>query len=128
MAMCVHIEVVVVLPWVPEMHTAFSYRRMIDPHAWARSKTGIPSRWAAAISGFSSWTAAVRMTRSFPSTLSGRCPIVTGMPRPRRCCTAALSCMSEPETIRPSPWSTSASGAMETPPMPTRCARLPGTM
>ena len=66
MAMWVHMEVVVVLPWVPEMHRAFSYRRIIEPQAWARSKTGIPNAWAAAISGLLSWTAAVRMTRSFP--------------------------------------------------------------
>ena len=128
MAMWVHMEVVVVLPWVPEMHRAFSYRRMIDPQAWARSKTGMPAAWAAAISGLLSWTAAVRMTRSFPATFSGRWPMVTGMPRERRCSTAELSFISEPEMMRPSPWSTSARGDMDTPPMPTRCARLPGTI
>ena len=128
MAMWVHIEVVDVLPWVPEMHRAFSYRRIMDPQAWARSNTGMPRAWAAAISGLSSWTAAVRITRSLPSTLSPRWPMTTGMPRERRWSTAGLSFISEPVMIRPSPWSTSAKGDMDTPPIPTKCARFPGTM
>ena len=39
----------------------------------------------------------------------------------------SLSVISEPCTSRPLPASTSASGHMDTPPMPTRWARLPGT-
>ena len=38
----------------------------------------------------------------------------------------SLSAMSEPSTARPIPESTSASGAMLTPPIPIRCPRLPG--
>ena len=127
-AMWVHMEGGVVLPWVPEMHRAFSYRRMMDPQASARSKTGIPAARAAAISGLSSWTAAVRMTRSLPRTISAKWPMVTGMPRDRSRATVGLSFMSEPVMTRPSPWRTSARGDMETPPMPTRWARLPGTI
>ena len=67
MKMWVAMEVVVVLPWVPAMHRAFSYCRMMAPQASARSKTGIPRVRAAAISGLSSWMAAVRTTNSAPS-------------------------------------------------------------
>ena len=74
------------------------------------------------------WTAAVRMTQSAPATLSGRWPMVTGMPRVRRWATSALSCMSEPVTTTPAPWSTWARGDMDTPPMPTRWALRPGAM
>ena len=99
---------------------------MMAPQAWARSKTGIPASSAALISGFSLWTAAVRTTQQAPSTLSGRWPMATGMPRLRRWSTVALSRWSEPVTSTPAPWSTSAREAMDTPPMPTRWARFPG--
>ena len=126
MKMWVQMEVVVVLPWVPEMHRAFLYPVMMAPQAWARSNTGMPADRAAAISGLSLCTAAVRTTQSAPSTLSGRWPMVTGMPKLRRWATVALSCRSEPVMMTPLPSSTSASEAMETPPMPTRWARFPG--
>ena len=101
MAMWVHMEVVVVLPWVPAMHRAFLYPRMMEPQAWARSKTGMPWARAAAISGLSSWAAAVRMMSSAPWMFSARWPMATGMPRERRCSTVALSCMSEPVMTMP---------------------------
>ena len=117
---------VVVFPWVPEMHRAFLYPCMMAPQAWARSKTGMPPFRAAAISGLPSWTAAVRTTQSAPWTLSGRCPMTTSIPSFRRWSTVALSLWSEPVTATPAPWSTSARDAMDTPPMPTRWARFPG--
>ena len=40
MKMWVAMEVVVVLPWVPEKHTAFAYFCMMAPQACARSYTG----------------------------------------------------------------------------------------
>ena len=128
MMMWVHMEVVVVLPWVPEMHRAFLYPRMMEPQAWARSKTGMPWAWAAAISGLESWTAAVRITSPAPWMFSARWPMATGMPRERRCSTVALLRMSEPVITMPALWSTSARGDMDTPPMPTRWARRPGAM
>ena len=125
--MWVHMEVVVVLPWVPEMHRAFLYPRMMAPQAWARSKTGMPRARAISESGLSLWAAAVRMTSLAPFRFSARWPMATWMPRERRCSTVALSCMSEPVMTMPMPWSTSAGGAMDTPPMPTRWAWQPGT-
>ena len=74
---------------------------MMAPQAWARSKTGMPAARAAAISGFSSWTAAVRITSSAPWTFSPRWPMATGMPRARRCSTVALLRMSEPVITMP---------------------------
>ena len=70
---------------------------------------------------------AVRITRSQSPKLSALCPTATGMPRDRRCFTVPLSDMSEPWMISPLSWRTSARGHMETPPMPTRWGRVPGT-
>ena len=128
MKMWVHMEVVVVLPWVPDTHRALGYRCMMAPQAWARSYTGMPRATAPAISGLLSWTAAVRITRSQSPRFSALWPMATGMPRDRRWRTVSLSVMSEPWTCRPMPRSTSARGHMDTPPMPTRWARLPGTI
>lgn len=50
----VSMEVVVVLPWVPDTQTACLYSSIILPHACARSITGMPSSRACAISGLSS--------------------------------------------------------------------------
>ena len=50
-----------------------------------------------------------------------------GMPSERRCSTAGPSFMSLPWTFKPMPCSTSASGLIETPPMPAKCAHFPGT-
>ena len=98
-----------------------------NPEIAAARATGIPVfERAAAISGLSSWTAAVRMTHPAPWTLSPRWPMTTGIPRERRCSTVSLSCISEPVIVTPAPWSTSARGDMDTPPMPTRWAWAPG--
>ena len=97
------------------------------PQAWARSKTGMPLALAPEISGLSSWTAAVRMTSWASSRFSALWPMCTVMPRLCRCSTVALWRESEPVMVRPMPWSTSARGAMDTPPMPTRWACCPGT-
>ena len=51
--------------------------------------------------------------------------MTTSMPSFRRWRTVALSFWSEPVTVTPAPWSTSAKEAMDTPPMPTRWARFP---
>ena len=72
-------------------------------------------------------TAAVRMTRSQSPRLSALWPMATGMPRERRCFTVSLSDMSEPWMTSPLSRRTSARGHMDTPPMPTRWARVPGT-
>ena len=70
--------------------------------------------------------AAVRITASQFFRFSAEWPTATGMPTERRCCTVALSDMSEPCTVTPMPCSTSASAHMDTPPMPARWTRLPG--
>ena len=126
MKIWVAMEVVVVLPWVPEKHTAFAYFCMMAPQACARSYTGMPRAMAPEISGFSSWMAAVRITRSQSLRFSAEWPMATSMPSERRCRTVSLSDISEPCTVSPMPRSTSARGHMETPPMPTRWTRLPG--
>ena len=128
MKMWVVMEVVVVLPWVPAMHTAFRYCRMMAPQASARSKTGMPPARAAAISGLSSWIAAVRMTNSAPWMSWASWPTWTEMPSFRSCSTTGLSVWSLPWTARPMLWSTSARGLMDTPPMPARWTRRPGAM
>ena len=78
------------------------------------------------ISGFSSWMAAVRITRSQSLRFSAEWPMATSMPSERRCRTVSLSDISEPCTVSPMPRSTSASGHMDTPPMPARWTRTPG--
>ena len=55
---CASMEVVVVLPWVPLTHTAFSKVVMSRPSSTARSIWGMPSRAASARSGLSSGMAA----------------------------------------------------------------------
>ena len=81
---------------------------------------------APAISGFSSWMAAVRITRSQSFRFSAEWPMATSMPWDRSWRTVPLSVMSEPCTRRPMPSSTSARGHILTPPMPARWARTPG--
>ena len=100
---------------------------MIAPQASARSKTGMPLARASTISGFSSRTAAVRTTNWMSgATFMALWPILTSMPRERRCSVFSLSAMSEPSITRPMPARTSASGAMLTPPTPIKCPRMPG--
>ena len=84
MAMWVHIEVVDVFPWVPEMHRAFSYRLIMDPQAWARSNTGMSRAWAAAISGYHRGQRRCGSPGPCPPHSSPRWPMTTGMPRERR--------------------------------------------
>ncbi len=117
---CVIMDVVVVLPCVPETQTAFLYSRMMTPHACARSKTGMPAARAAAISGLSLWTAAVRMMQSAPAMFSARWPMATGMPLRTSSSVETDEFMSEPVIVSPLPRSTSPSGRMDTPPMPMR--------
>ena len=76
----VAIDEVVVFPWVPATQTALGYFFISSPQDCARSNTGIPAARAAAISGLSSWTAAVRMTRSAPAMLAGSWPMATEIP------------------------------------------------
>ena len=127
MAIWVHIEVVDVLPWVPEMHRAFSYRRIMDPQAWARSNTGMPRAWAAAISGLSSWTAAVRITRSLPSTLS---PVADDHGDAQGTEMVYRRALFHIRAGDDQAFSVEhfCQGDMDTPPIPTKCARFPGTM
>ena len=69
---------------------------MMAPQAWARSYTGMPRAMAPAISGFSSWMAAVRITRSQSLRFSAEWPMATSMPWARSWQTVSLSVMSEP--------------------------------
>ena len=100
---------------------------MMAPQASARSNTGMPRARASTISLLSSLTAAVRTTNCMSgATFMALWPILTSMPRERRCSVFSLSAMSEPSMTSPMPARTSASGAMLTPPTPIKCPRIPG--
>ena len=86
----------------------------------------MPAARAAASSGLSLCAAAVRMTHSAPRMLLALWPIKTGMPLAVSSSVETDAFMSEPVISMPMLRSTRPSGRMDTPPMPTRCACLPG--
>jgi len=91
-------DVVVVLPWVPPI-AIDRLSRMSSASISARRTIGSARSRAARSSGFEASTAEETTTTSAPPRLSAACPTNTGMPRPRRRLTLALSTRSLPCTM-----------------------------
>ena len=80
MKMWVHMEVVVVLPWVPETATGRLNFSVSMPSITERSRVGMPFSRAATSSGLSALQAAVYTTHSASPMFSALWPMATGMP------------------------------------------------
>ena len=93
---CVSIEDVVVLPCVPDTHTALLYQLVTSPSSSQRSTVFTPLAFAAISSGLSLIIAAVYTIRSAPSIFSALCPIYTGIPILRTALSVSVSLLSEP--------------------------------
>src|SRR5450755_1687992 len=114
------IEVVVVLPCVPETATPF-LSAMISASISARCMTGMPARCAATTSGLSGGMADEMTTASAPLMLSDAWPSATRAPSALSLSKVELVRRSEPETETPIARSTRATALMPTPPIPTKC-------
>ena len=93
---CVSMEVVVVLPWVPLTQNALLYQLVTNPSSSLRSTVRTPLCFAAISSGLSAIIAAVCTMRSAPSIFAGECPRCTGIPIFRTASRVAVSLLSEP--------------------------------
>ena len=113
-------EVVVVLPWVPQTQMQSSNHRLMSPSSTIRSMVGTPLCRAATSSGLSSIMAAVWTIRSAPAMFSAFCPMVTGMPSARSASMVSPGVLSEPLMVKPSPWRICTMGYIPEPPIPIK--------
>ena len=115
-------EVVVVLPWVPDTAT---HRRhaAIAASAWARLSSTRPRRRASVTSGFASGTAVDRATTSASATWTASWPTKTLTPLAANRSSAGELLRSLPVTRWPMAASTEAMALIPAPPAPTTCTR-----
>ena len=118
------IEVVVVLPWVPDMAILFSYSSIRTPSICALVTVSMPLSAALTISGLSFPTAAEYTTKSALSTFSALWPINILAPLPASFEVISDSFISEPETLYPLDSKISAMADSPMPPMPMQCIFL----
>src|SRR5215218_4812021 len=116
---------VVVLPWVP-VTAIVGRRRVSSPSRSARWSSRRPRSRAAARSAFSGGIA-LETTSSAPSgTFAAAWPMAGSIPA--ACSSPAYgepAARSEPVTLAPSAYATSASPLIPAPPMPTKCSLRP---
>ncbi len=113
------IEVVVVLPWVPEMAILFSYWSIIAPNSTERSIAGIFFFFASKSSGLSCEMAAVYTTKSCPEIFEALCPGKIVAPMAASLFVISDSVQSEPVIFTFLFIRISASPLMLIPPIPT---------
>ena len=92
----VSMDVVVVLPWVPETATSRGYLAVSIPSITERSRVGTPFSLAAASSGLSALHAAVYTTACASPIFSPLWPINTGIPQPLTRSRVSDSLISDP--------------------------------
>ena len=114
------IEVVVVLPCVPETPMEFLYFLKIIPSMTLRSIIGIFCSFAAIISGLLSLIAAENTTKSCPEIFSFTCSVLTFIPSFLTFSKVSDSYMSEPLTENPFSCKMEAKGNIPEPPIPMK--------